>query len=417
MYTLVSAIGKSLTGSQQWSAIDLGDMTFLTISQSYSKVYAVLTNPFVTGEVSLDLNDILSTITDQTQTFNAYLTALANTALPTSTTIPTLESKYARYQDGVRAGYTIQPISDTASLSSPAVTATKPDLLLTKDGISYETFFESCMVSVNGFFHLLETDNETGIWVINGMKSAVQCGKNKLGIVSFEDLGALTYIPITSSMLYKQTSEQSYCNHAYLNVGQDLTDKTVMLVIGGYLHVLDTKTFRLVGSQSIMIDFNNYPLFERYVESKKFIDLSSLPLTPNPNNPEAFTVSEMLSDATIEALLTLSQSFIVLLDNTEIFTNQVPVQTAPWPNAYVSYVKPDYPLVLGYGKVSEYWSTFDAGQWSLAVEDSLKDNFLWRTVNAREQTTLSSARIPMLPQCLSPAFMLQIGCDLNTTGS
>ncbi|WP_233874953.1 hypothetical protein [Paraburkholderia adhaesiva] len=417
MYALVSAIGKSLSGGQDWSAIDLGDMTFSTIIQSYSTVYAELTNPFLEGPVSLNLNDILGTASNQQQTFNQYLAALGDAALPTSSNIFTLDTSYARYQDATRAGYDIEPISPGASLSSPLPTADKTDLFLTRARTSYTSFFQSCMVSVNGFFHLIDTDNENGIWVIDGMKSVIHAKKNKVGIVDFQDLGTLTYIPITPAMLFKQTDTQNLGNHAYLNLGRDLTGYTVMVVIGGYLHVLDPKTVTLVGTDSIMIDFNNLPLFDRYYESKRFIDLSALPLTPWPDNPHAFTVADMISDAFIEAYLTLSQSFVVLVDNAELWAEFVGVEAPRWPCAYISYVEPIWPLVTGCGKIAEYWPVPEDRQWSLRVEDNFRNNYIYRTVDAKAQTGLSNNRNPMHATGLSPAYFLQIGCDIGLKGS
>jgi hypothetical protein len=416
MYALVSAIGKSLGGGQDWCAIDLGNMTFSTVIQNYSTVYAELTNPFLSGPVSLNLNDILGTVSDQQQTFNQYLAALAGAALPTSDTIPALDTRYARYQDAFQAGYAIEPISPDASLSSPLPTADKTDLFLTRAGTSYGSFFQSCMVSVNGFFHLIDTDNENGIWVIDGMKSVIHGKKNKIGIVDFQDLGTLTYIPIAHDMLFKQSDTQNLGNHTYLNLGRDLTSYTVMAVIGGYLHVLDPKTVTLVGSESIMIDFNNLPLFDRYYESKRFIDLSAMPLTRWPDNPHAFTIGEMISDPFIEAYLTLSQSFIVLLDNTELWVEFVGVEVPRWPHAYISYVEPIWPLVTGCGKIAEYWPVPEDRQWSLRVEDNFKNSYIYRTVDAKRETGLSNNRNPMHATGLSPACFLQIGCDIDLKG-
>jgi hypothetical protein len=416
MYTLVSAFGKSLSEGQEWSAIDLSDMTFSSIIQNYSSVYAVLTNPFLDHPVSLDLASILGSVTSQQQTFGDYLAALGNAALPTSDSIPTLATAYARYQDAFQAGYAIDPISPRASLSSPLPVADKTDLFLTRTRTDYGAFYGSCMVSVNGFFHLIDSDRQTGVWVIDGMKSVIHAKKNKVGIVDFQDLGTLTQIPITQDMIYKQTGSQDLGNHAYLNVGQDLTGYTVMMVIGGYLHVLDPKTVTLVGTDSIMIDFNNMQLFERYHESKRFIDLSSLPLTEWPDNPHAFTVSEMISDAFIEALLTLSQSFIVLVDNTELWTELAGVETPRWPNAYISYVEPVWPLVTSTGKIAEYWPVPEGRQWSLRVEDNLRNNFIYRTVDAKQETGLTFNRNPMHAVDLSPAWFLQIGCDIDLAG-
>lgn len=414
MYTLQSALGKSLSDGQPWSAIDLGDMTFATVIQNYSVVYAILTNPFLPKPVSLNLNAILPTITNQHQTFNAYLSSLGSKALPTSTSIPSINTKYARYQDGFKAGYTIQPIGTTQSLQYGATIANKPDLLLTKKGVNYTTLFQSCLVSINGFFHMTDTDNKTGLWVTNGMKSCVQAKKNKLGLLDFQDLGKLTMIPITGSMIYKQNTSQALANRAYINVGQDLTNSTVLVVIGGYLHVLDHKTFKLVSNESIMIDFNNYPLYERYYESKDSIDLSSLAFTAYPTNPDAIAVDEITSDAAIKALLTLSQSFIVLLNNTEIAVALQKVRAARVPGQYVSYVKPIWPLITGFGRMNEYWSVADANRWALYVEDNILPRYMFKTVDtSRTQETVTNQCDPMRPTSISQGHFLQISCDVS----
>lgn len=413
MYTLQSALGKSLSEGQLWGAIDLGDMTFATVVENYSTVYAILTNPFLPNPVSLNLSAILPNIVNQTQTFNAYLASLGNKSLPTTTSIPSLTTSYARYQDGFRAGYTITPIGSTEAVTYGATTATKPDVLLTKAGVNYTTFYQSCLVSINGYFHMTDTDGQTGVWVDQAMASAVKSKKNKLGILDFQDLGSLTMIPITADMIYKQNTGQSLCNHAYLNVGQDLTQSTVMIVIGGYLHVLDNKTFRLVGTESLMIDFNNYPLFERYYESKDYIDLSSLGLDPYPNNPDAVAVSQITSDAVLKAYLTLTQSFIVLLNNTNISVNLQKVKKAKTPGSYIAYQKPIWPLITGYGKINEYWSIYEYGQWSLRVEaDNFKDNYLFRTVEKSDLVSITNQRDPMNPKDISDGYFLQIACDI-----
>jgi hypothetical protein len=412
-YTLVSALGKSLTDGQQWSSIDLGDMTFAEVIEGYSTVYAILTNPFITGQVSLDLADILPNITNQTQTFAAYLAALGNAALPTSTSIPSIQTSYARYMNAFLAGYSVTPISSTAAIDSELPVSDKPDAILQRAGTNYQTFYESCLVSVNGFIHQTDTDQETGVWVINGMKSCIQSKQNKIGIHDFQDLGQLTFIPITADMIYKQNTNLPLANHAYINAGQDLTQSTVMLVIGGYLHVLDTKTFRLVSGESIMIDFNNYPLFERYYESKDFIDLSNLALTAYPTNPDAISVEEITSDAAITALLTLSQSFIVLLNNQDISVDLVKLENTQWPGCYVSYVEPLYPLITGYGKLNEYWSVWEKPRWALKCAGNLKPRYNFNTIDdPREQITVTNQEDPMRPRSISQGFYLQISSEI-----
>jgi hypothetical protein len=392
-YTLVSALGKGLTGGQEWSSIDLGSMTFAEVVDNYSTVYAILTNPFITGQVSLDLAAILPNISNQAQTFSAYLASLGNLALPTSTSIPSLQTSYARYMNAFQAGYSVTPIGTIAALDSELPVSDKPHALLQRANTSYESFYQNCLVSVNGFLHMTDTDKETGVWVLNGMHSCILSKKNKIGILDFQDIGTLTLIPITADMIYKQNTNQALANHAYINVGQDLTGQTVMVVIGGYLHVLDTKTFRLVGTDSI--------------------DLSNLALTAYPSNPNAISVEQITSDAAITALLTLSQSFIVLLDNTDVSAELVKLEQMRWPGCYASYVTPIYPLVTGYGKLNEYWWVYEKPRYALKCADNLKDNFIFNTVpDPRTQITVTNQANPMNPRDISAGYYLQISTGI-----
>jgi hypothetical protein len=413
-YTLVSALGKSLTGGQEWSSIDLGNMTFAQVIDNYSKVYAILTNPFITGQVSLDLSTILPNIfNSQSLTFNAYLASLGNTALPTSSSLPSVQPSYCRYMNAFQAGYSVTPIASIAALDSKLPIADKPHVVLQRANTDYESFYQNCLVSINGFIHMTDTDKETGVWVVNGMKSCIHSKKNKIGILDFQDIGTLTIIPITADMIYKQNTKQSLSNHAYINVGQDLTNTTVMVVIGGYLHLLDTKTFKLVGTQSLMIDFNNYPLLERYYESKDYIDLSNLNLSVMSTNTDAISVEEITSDAAITALLTLSQSFIVLLNNTDVSVDFVQLEQMRWPGCYASYVTPVYPLITGYGKLNEYWWVYEKPRYALKCADNLKDNYIFNTVpNPRTQPTVTNQADPMNPRNISAGYYMQIRSDI-----
>lgn len=411
-YTLLSALGKSLTGGQNWSSIDLGNMTFAQVIQGYSTVYATLHNPFLSGPVSLDLSDIIPNITNQAQTFNAYLAALGNLSLPTSNSVPSVQTSYARYMNAFLAGYSVKPIASLSALDSELPVSEKPHALLTRANTNYQTFYQSCLVSVNGFLHMTDTDNQNGVWVLNAMRSCIQSKQNRIGIHNFQDLGKLSFIPITGDMVYKQNTGLPLCNHAYINAGQDLTKSTVMLVIGGYLHLLDTKTFRLVSNEALMIDFNNYPLLERYYESKDFIDLSTLALTAPSYNPDAISVEEITSDAAIKALLTLPQSFIVLLDNQDIAVDYVKVEKMRWPGCYASYIEPLYPLITGRGMLNEYWSVYEQPRWALKCANNLRSNYNFNTVVARDQITVTNHEDPMHPKDISDGFFMQIRSDI-----
>src|SRR5690606_30146268 len=115
--------------------------------------------------------------------------------------------------------------------------------------------------------------------------------------------------------------------------------------------------FTLESESRILIDFNNYSIPNRFFESNKYLDYSEFDLDTPSTNDGQYTMDELYSDKFVTSLLTMSQSFIVILDNPDIFIEKEHVRPSPMPGIYTSYVKPIYPLFIGQGMVANYWYT------------------------------------------------------------
>jgi hypothetical protein len=411
MYSLVSAIAKPVGGDGRWKEVAIGDRPINQLFSTYVKVLATLSNSFIEGNVSLDFDDIQSDWGASNLTFNQFLAQLGDTSLPTSNTLPVLNPRFAKYADAFHAGYKVAPIHPTAAPDASYPVADKTDLYLTRPRTDYSLFIRSCLVNVNGFYHFSDADTR-GIYVKNGMKSAVKSGENNLGILSFRELGTISCLLITPEMVYKQHAEQLFRDYAFIDTQLDLSKKTVMLVLGGYLHVLDKKTFFRVSDSCFGIDFGNLPLIERYYESLKYLDFSSLPIETTLRNPTQIGIENFFSDEVILAYLTLSQSFLVVLDNENVFTEQQFVRHTPLPNMYISYVAPRYPLIVGYGKATNYWYTSEDGQYSLTCHDAFRQNYLLESTGVRKTLSTSAARFPENRATNSHAYFLKIGSDI-----
>jgi hypothetical protein len=411
MYTLISAIGQPLNGAGRWRSIEIGDMPMTTIYSTYAQVYAILSNPFFPQQVCLNFAGIRSQYGGVSLTFNELLASLGSESLPTTNTLPVINTRYAKYADAIHAGYKIEPIHPTISPTTPIPRAEKTWLLVSRPNTDYNLLYKSCLVSVNGFFHQTDVD-ATGLYVKDGMESCFISNDNQLGLFSFRELGSLSFIPITKSMVYKQNINQVYRDRCYINVGKDVSNKSVFLVLGGYLHVLDKKTFYRVGNGQFCIDMSNLPLFERYYESKNYIDLTSLPLQKTDKNDNQVAVDEFLSDECLLTYVTLSQSFFVILDNPEIFVEREEVKAAPMPGMFISYTRPQFPLITGKGKLSNYWYTYEDTQYSLTCTDSYRQNRLFNTVHVNSQTSVSDQRVPTDAVRHGQGRYLKIGADL-----
>lgn len=412
MYTLVSALAKSFDTQGRWSEVAIGDMSFQCLFSQYTRVVALLTNPFVDGQVALNLEDIRSQIASPVQTFSEFLTATGNRSLPTTTDTPKLAHQTVKYRDAFKAGYLVQPVAPNAAPDAQLPPSEKTWLHLSKTGVNFRTFQRYCLVSVNGFLHRIDCD-ENGCWVVDGMRSTQISNEASIGILNFQHVSPLTYVRITPEMVYKQKDEQAYRNHVYVDLGQDVSNKGLALVLGGYLHILDSRTFRRTGPSTVLIDFNNLSLFERFHESRPYLDYSSLPYQRTKRNPTQFDVSDFLSDENLLAYVTLSQSFFVVLDNPEIYRDSIYVPASPVPGKLISYVEPLYPLVNGVGKLADYWSVYEDGQWALSVVDNRWHRRLYNTSPLLSQQGIADHRIATDPVRHSRAQFLLIGTDLQ----
>ena len=417
MYQLVSALGKPFVGSARWAPVEIGELTMLSIYQTYRKVYAVLTNEFIEGEVCLDLEAIRADYATSESTFNEVLAALGNQALPTTDQIPEIKTRYAKYNDARRA-YTITPVPPYAAPDAELPESEKTWLFLQRKARSavgpafdYEYFYKHCLVSVNGFYH--RTDfSALGAYVVEGDVSRKLSKRDQVGILSFREIGELEFVPITPEMVYTQSEEQSLRHRTYVDVGVDLAGKTPMLVLGGYLHAVDSSILRVVGDQHLMVSVENLPLFERYYESRPYIDLSGLPVETSTNNPFQIAVEEFLSDECLRAYFSLPQSFVVLVNNEDMFADLEVLQKVPEPGKHTTYTRPEYPMVAGYGFSPNYWAVKEDGQYAISTHDTLYRYRVFNTTDPYKQQSLDDSMVSGEAETTRNAHFLKIGADL-----
>lgn len=420
MYTLVSAIGVAYGANARWGSVDIGDVAMNTLYSQYKYVIATLSNPYLSADVGLNLKDIQADAQGLTSTFNEYLTSVGNAVLPTLSVIPTIDTAYARYVDAFKAGYTVQPIAPGKSLDTPIPAAEKTDLYLKNDNIAMSKFYASCMVTINGFYHYVDSDGNAA-YVKDGDKSRQKSQFAQCGILCFNDLGTIEYLNLTSSMVYNQPDDSGVAiplkTRTYLNIGVDIGNKIPILVIQGYLHILDDLTFKRVGATNFMIDMENYPLLNRYYESLPYLDYSGLNLPSTRLNAAQVGVADLYSDAAIKGLIDMSQTFLVLLDAQDIFVDRQWIRTTPFPGKYLAYNEPIWPLVTGYGRMCEYWTVTEDTlytQYSLTIADGIKYNYIFdTTLDPTTQMAVGSNLDPMNPAVNSPAFFKLVGRDVD----
>lgn len=411
MYQLVSAIVKPLTGDGRWKNMDISGLSMSTLFGSYKSVIAILSNNFLDHNVSFDIEPLRAKWAASDKPFIEFLYENGNLTLPTSDELPVINTRYAHFADAFHAKYEVVPVHATAAPDAPMPDGDKTYALLKKDGIDYTEMYKHCLVNINGFYH--QTDHSSyGLYVTDAMKSVWKSGRNQIGILSMKGVSSMSFLPITEAMIHKQNDDQVLKNNCYIDTGLDLTEKTVMLVLGGYLHLLDRKTFKRVSPSTFKIDFSNLPLVDRFYESVEVIDLSSLGLDTTVNNPTQVGMGNLFSDAVLKKYLQLSQTFFVILDNKDIFIDEVPLRRMATPNTYITKEQPIYPMRVGCGRHEPYWYRKEHGQFAVAAKGVQKGNKIYNTRPLGNAQSVSDTNQPLFGYGNDHAAWIKIGTDI-----
>lgn len=393
MYTLKTGFGKPLVGNGEWYEVDFAAMSIVDIFNNYRKAILVLTNPFVTGDVAFDIENLRYKYAASSKNISQFLIDNADNALETTTSIPFINERYAKYNDAFVAGYSVNATNPNTAPDSELTTGAKDWLHMSRTGLSYDMFKRHCLVTVNGMLHYADVGND-GIWIDNGMQSVEHSNQNHVGIISFAGISSLVTKRITNDMIHNQGANNQLGIRSYIETGIDLTDKTIGISLGGYLHILDNTTFHRVGNSRICIDFSNLPLFERYYESKRYIDFERLDLVKSDVNDSVIAVSDFLSDSVIRRYLELPQTFLIVFDNPELMVRRLPLDDTKLPGVYQTQKLPDYPLMGGFGRMVNYLTEHCGGVWNVLMTDTFKKRYMFNKVaNTRNSVNVSDARV------------------------
>lgn len=409
-YQLVSAKARTKALDALWEDVALGNTDINEIFRTYRRVILRLRHTALPQDVYLDLADAREAvgIYTGTKTITQWLVANGNATLPTMAQEPTYKLHSARYTDAYRAGYQVRMVDSSRHPDAQLPDRAKPDLLLNRKNVDFRANASYMMATVNGFFHRL-SGSVHGLHVIGGARSGLHANNNHIGVMSFREVGALRYVPITADMVYKQHVDQRYADYMMVKLPFDLNNKVVMLVLGGYLHVMD-KAYTLTGDRSIRIDMSALQIPERIFDSIDMLDLSSLGLTPGSDNPKHFALDDMLSDRALVAYATLQQSFFVVMDDTDLYVRRHPLERTRIPGRFIHPEPlPQFPLLSSYGRVYDYQPFPQRGKCVLATDPIYWRSYNYQTGEWTQNTTIDPTSYSFSPWRLPSGCLLEIG--------
>lgn len=408
MYTIIEAIGVRKGINKRWEVIDMSAWTVQDLLSTFRKVQVELLPAGATSNVFLDLIELAPTYATYADTLATILTSIGSETLPTTMTGIVLNQRHALQCDAFKAGYTVTPVNALNVIDTSVENSSLPNIRLTRTDttMDYSYMFNRCLVTINGFYHRTDTDGENGLMVVGAMTSRNISGSNQIGLLSFASMCAIEILPIASSMIDTTTADKPI-----INLGVDLTDKSVLLILGGYMVQVDGTALKRVGDASYKIDLTQLNLVDRYYESSNYIDLTELEISTSANNTSEISISDLTTESVTKAWLQLSQTFFVILDTPDLYLEKQYVARSGMPDIYFNYSKPESPLVLELGRHPSYWMTYEDNVWRMTLYDNVIGNTLYYSKPLPTWINTSGSNMSGMPTHLSEAYLLEIGRD------
>lgn len=398
MYTFVRAIAVEYGPNQSWKEVDISTVPTSTLFTKYRQMYAVITHSLITGEMTLDLAAIAAQLQANTGTISDYLTANGNNNLPTVMGVPVITRNNAVFSDAFGAGYDVQSVDYNVGAGVELPEELKPHLVVhappDPDPFDYLNFRKKVLANVNGFYHRTAADSR-GFYIVDGNKTRLKSGKNYTGLLSFSTFGDLQIETIEESQLSFDTNQDTGLVDT-VRIRFDLTDltgKTPILFLGGYMVLLDSDTLLLTNSNVLTFKTRKYPFPERYFESKGHLDFDGFDPTHINGNPDWVEINAFKKEAFLRKYFTMSQSFLVLIDTQNLVVDKVYPEIQTVPHTFMSWVEPKWPLVVGEGKHEVYWKQEEAGSWVLRCGDTYKRNYAYQTTGTSDLIAIDNALV------------------------
>lgn len=413
MYQLESAKVKPIDRFGYWLDEDVSTKTIGELFADYRKAWFILSNDFLLGQVLYLDMELMKSINfiNESMTLSEWFTDIGNASLSTWTTtiVPDFSPQIVKYGDAWKANYNMTAVHPTYAIDVEVPESEKTDLLLTRENTDYMSMGQHCLISINGHLHRTEGSVD-GLRVREGVKSSKKCNKTQVGILSFLNVASFQILPMNRTMLVQPNPALKMKEKIYLDLGMDLNNKSVLLSLGGYLHANDG-ICRIAGKSSICIDFYKVPYVKRYFEQRKMMDVSSLGLSSSPTGPSQVLVEELFSDETIKRYIEMSQSFLIIVDNPEFFSEFKQLESGELPGVYYGFTEeePLFPMQLGLGLLGNYWKTYDDGKWVMSVDGGYYNYYNFETTTFLEETTIDDTRRADKPFEYADAFEVTMG--------
>lgn len=267
------------------------------------------------------------------------------------------------------------------------------DVVVTMEGVEHKHLNDHILWSVNGFF-MPTTYHAYGCRIYNAGDIIRKSGRMSIGGLNFENVGNVTFQDITPEHVSKVESTRRYFDGVHIKVDEPIGKKTVGIIIGGYLHLLDG-LIRPISEHAIRFTPGDLNIVERVLLSKDYLDLEFMGLD---GIEKGALVSTVMDDDNWLKYLTCQYSRLVFIDTPDLWRTHSYVDTVTRPGSYLTEEDDNLSqLVDNRGRTINYWPKFECGKVALCSEDFLEPTHARYDTNWFEQTVFNDAMVGQKP--------------------
>lgn len=388
MYRFVSSYLKPRGAANAYENIDISLQTIEYIQKQYIDGYIELSNPTLTDNIFITIQEFreLKLPHRLNQTFEYWLAYIKNATIHGTEDRPNYTTSLVRSRNIVQSGYTFNLCKRTLDPNAPIAIGDMNDLYIYRFGVPLETLRKRSLVTVNGYLHP-HVPYYDGIAVVGGGSQHKLIGELTVGLLSFASVADLQMVPITEDKITRYQPGVPYSNKVVLDLGRDLRNKSVIVVIGGF-PLISSPLVSIVGDESgvVTIDTRTFDIVRHVNNSVGDVNLESCGIvTPDPiKGIPPLSANYLRSDIFMLKYLTLPQSFVVIVDTPTLVVEKTSVPPSGLPARHITMSEPNLPIMDSDGRILEYWIAPQNGPYAVMTRNNYYKQYLYETIQQYE---------------------------------
>lgn len=286
-----------------------------------------------------------------------------------------------------------------------------PDVEVTRPGTDtdLELLHKNFLLTVNGYVY--SSEYLAGrLYIPYATSSMLKSRANAMGMINMTNLGSMTRLKITESMISTDPILPAF-ERVIITFPEDVIQP--ILIMAGYLIFENPEYFYRISDRGFVLRLDKLDYVERLYELNRYRDIFKELDVPVSNTNDSMVDGGLIrSEAVIKRFLGLHNTFLINLNAPNLSIARIYLEKTSVPLNFRTEYPPIYPLIVGYGKVTEYFQEKSTDQkHTVSTQDGYYNNHVFSSQSYRDNAVYNAHRVPGTTYRLSPGFFLDISVE------